>query len=159
MAMAAASRPTGADGRFLPRPALDRLAEGFEIEGDCWIWQGSPRGGGYGRIAVDGAVKGVHVAIYEMFEGPIPDGLELDHLCRNKKCMNPDHLEAVTHQENIRRSDNPMGVNSRKTHCDNGHLLEGTNLYIPPKRPNRRECKKCRAARVAAWTRRAESSP
>lgn len=71
-----------------------------------------------------------HRIIYEALHGPIPDGLQIDHLCRNKVCCNPHHLEPVTARENILRSNGQGAVNARKTHCIHGHPLEGDNLVI-----------------------------
>lgn len=69
----------------------------------CWIWQLSTVGAGYGRFQVDGKKHLAHRWHYEQVHGQIPDGLELDHLCRQYRCVNPDHLEPVTHIENVRR--------------------------------------------------------
>ena len=75
----------------------------------------------------------------------IPEGLTIDHLCRNRWCVNPEHLEVVTLKENILRGDSPSARNARKTHCLNGHLLSGENLYMTPE--GRRQCKTCRVVR------------
>lgn len=72
----------------------------------CWIWTGKQDGGGYGRLPRDGGLVGAHRAFYEAFVAPIPDGLQLDHLCRVPSCVNPLHLEPVTQTENVRRGAN-----------------------------------------------------
>lgn len=72
-------------------------------ENGCWIWQRSLGEKGYGVVRVDGRLVGAHKAYWERENGPVPDGLELDHLCRVRKCVNPAHLEPVTHRENVRR--------------------------------------------------------
>lgn len=84
----------------------------------------------------------VHRTSYEVFRGPIPVGLVIDHLCRNRLCCNPDHLEAVTFRENIRRGESVMAQKARATHCLKGHPLSGDNVYILPKN-NTRRCRKC----------------
>ena len=91
-----------------------------------------------------------HQWIYEQVIGTVPDGLELDHLCRTRNCVRPDHLEPVTHRENIVRSPiTPMGINARKTECDRGHPLSGDNLKIRP--CGRRECRACARLRQARF--------
>lgn len=80
---------------------------------------------------------------YELHKGSIPEGLELDHLCRNPRCVNPDHLEAVTHKENVRRGLSPAALNVRKTHCPMGHPLRDGNIYWRPDGKNYRECLAC----------------
>ncbi len=94
--------------------------------------------GKYGRI-------GAHRAAWIREHGPIPDGFEPDHLCRNRKCTNTEHLEVVTHKENILRGESPSAVNARKSACPKGHPLSGENVYIWEKRPGRfkRHCKTC----------------
>lgn len=98
--------------------------------GPCWEYGGYLNESGYGR-AVDRSRKSilVHRLSYVYFKGPIPGNLPLDHLCRNRKCFNPGHLEAVTHAENQRRGFSPWGINARKTHCKNGHEFTLENTF------------------------------
>lgn len=88
---------------FVSIPA--KLLARFDIddESGCWNWNG-PLSKGYGTVWADGRNRGAHCVLYELVVGPVPKGLELDHLCRNRRCCNPNHLEPVTHQENMHRS-------------------------------------------------------
>lgn len=97
----------------------------------CWLWFGRLTGKGYGATNKDGRYINAHRASYELVKGPIPDGLEIDHLCRVRCCVNPDHLEAVTHAENLRRAGPPPGKPAT-TVCPYGHA----------KQP-RKVCKEC----------------
>lgn len=110
---------------------------------DCWEWQGS-RHHGYGKFAAGRgrAPQQAHRVAYELEVGAIPEGLDIDHLCQNPPCVNPAHLEPVTHRENLRRSDGAPGINARKTHCPAGHPLTGDNLIT--KRSGARNCRTCR---------------
>lgn len=85
---------------------------------------------------------------HELHKGPIPEGLVIDHLCRNRGCVNPDHLEAVTQRENILRGEGLAAANARKTHCPKGHPYSGENLYVVPS-SGRRQCRICADARRA----------
>lgn len=95
----------------------------------CWLWQHQIDVDGYARIQLDGAQRYAHRWVWTLYRGPIPDGLELDHICRVHHCVNPDHLEPVTHQENILRGVSPTALNARKTRCVHGHELTNANLY------------------------------
>lgn len=108
-------------------------------ESGCWQWTGHLTRDGYGS-------QHPHRTAYEEFVGPIPDGLQIDHLCRNRACCNPEHLEAVTPRQNTHRGYGPAGLNARKTHCDKGHALTVENTYVhPPTSPRagRRTCREC----------------
>jgi hypothetical protein len=114
----------------------------------CWVWQLSLTTGGYGQIRIPELKRQgpAHRVYYERLVGPIPEGLELDHLCRNRACVNPSHLEPVTHQVNGLRGVGPCAENARKTHCIRGHELAGANLYVR-RDTGRRQCKACRELR------------
>jgi hypothetical protein len=101
----------------------------------CWEWLGTKSAAGYGQMRVAGSRQYTHRVSYEMFVGPIPEGLSIDHLCRNRACCNPAHLEAVTHAVNVARGERPT-----RTHCIHGHELSGRNLVI---RAEGRLCRQC----------------
>lgn len=128
------------------RPAEKRFWEKVKKGDVCWTWTGMKISKGYGYFWVDGVMQAAHRYSYELLAGPIPKGLELDHLCRNPACVNPDHLEPVTHRENSLRGESPAARNARKTHCKHGHPFSGANLYIHPTTGQRR-CRACTAAR------------
>lgn len=109
----------------------------------CIEYTGSRSRGGYGTVSVGGGTnRPAHRASYELVRGPIPDGLQLDHLCRNRICVNPAHLEPVTQRENLMRGEGPSAVHARQTHCVNGHEFTPENTYYDAKR-NRRTCRAC----------------
>lgn len=97
---------------------------------DCWLWAGAKHPLGYGNIRVAGKTSYVHRVIYEALVCELPANISLDHLCRQPACFNPDHLEPVTHKENVLRGIGPTAVNAKKTHCKQGHKLAGDNLRI-----------------------------
>ena len=106
------------------------------LSGKCWEWEGRVESNGYAQAKYGGQRGQVHRLVYEALVGPIPDGLTLDHLCENKRCYNPAHLEPVTIAENIRRA------RAKITHCKRGHKLADENLYVTP--DGRRNCRTCR---------------
>lgn len=108
---------------------------------ECWEWQGSRDRDGYGRVNK----KLVHRIAYEYFVGPIPDGLELDHLCRLRHCWNPAHLEPVTHRVNMMRGRGVGSENAAKTHCVNGHEYTPENTYVGSN--GWRQCRTCNRER------------
>lgn len=107
-------------------------------ESGCWLWVGAIQENGYGRFYIDGKMVQAHRYAYEQKHGLIPEGLELDHLCRVRLCVNPDHLEPVTRKENLSRG---INANSEKSHCPKGHHYSGENLYTQP--DGRRGCRAC----------------
>jgi hypothetical protein len=143
--------------RMTGRGVLDLLRAGrparlmalvHEEPSGCWTWTGALRNG-YGDTCVDGE-RYAHRWSYEHFVGPIPDGLTIDHLCRNKRCVNPAHLEPVAMRENILRSDSASAVNARKTHCIRGHRLPAPSVMNSRQERICRPCERIRRARRAA---------
>lgn len=129
----------------MSRPARDiveRLDERKIIdENGCWIWSGPlAHGTGYGSLHWRGGPKLVHRVSYIVYKGEIESKMVIDHLCRNKLCFNPDHLESVTTKENILRGTSPAAINSKKEYCINGHNLE-ENAYTYD---SKRLCRVCR---------------
>jgi hypothetical protein len=115
---------------------------------DCWNWTGCLNDKGYGLISFGGRNYRAHRIVWELFNGPFPRGLEADHLCRNRRCVNPAHIEPVTHQENMRRGNGGAHF-AAKTHCPQGHPYAGDNLYT--RSDGARVCKACWYGRIKAW--------
>lgn len=116
-----------------------------------WLWRAAVNEKGYGTWRLRGATTLVHRFSYEHFVGKIPNGLQIDHLCRTPSCVNPDHLEPVTHDENQRRGKNGV-LRVEKVECKHGHSLSGDNLYVF--KDGSRGCKECRRRASREYERR-----
>lgn len=141
-----------------PRPDY----KGETLSTVCRAWQGATGGGGYGQAWWDGKVRYAHILAWEDEHGPVPDGLQIDHLCRNKPCWNPAHLEAVTFAENLRRGARPVlspdalrrrtaktrAARLALTHCARGHPYDEENTYVDPH--GWRNCRTCKRGKDRA---------
>ena len=113
----------------------------------CWEWTAA-KSTGAGVFRLNGANVLAHRFAYEQLVGPIPTGLVLDHLCRNRACVRPDHLEPVTIGENVMRGEGACPRNARKTHCVRGHALSGSNIYESRLKHGHRICRVCASERA-----------
>ncbi len=107
----------------------------------CWLWRGFINNNGYSYFSYEGKNIRAHRFSYELFEGEIPDTLTVDHLCRVKNCVNPAHLQLTTNRDNVMRGNGVGVINSRKTHCPQGHRYSEENTYV---KKHGRECRICR---------------
>ncbi len=110
----------------------------------CWKWIGSTNGRGYGQMSVRNRPKAAHRVSYELHKGPIGKGYQIDHLCRNRGCVNPEHLEAVSQRDNVLRGVGSGAINAKKTHCAKGHPYSGDNLIKTLS--GQRKCRTCQSA-------------
>ncbi len=130
-------------------PKSADLTSRVDAVGPCWLWTGTIDRDGYGRVTVNQRQWRAHRYVWTQLVGDIPEGMTLDHLCRERSCVNPDHLEVVTPGENVRRGVGGKvtgAKNAAKTHCYKGHEYTPENTYRQPG-TNKRQCKECRRER------------
>jgi hypothetical protein len=145
-------RPRGQSKKGISGRFWERVSP--EPNSGCWIWTGAATAAGYGQMVANRKHRYAHRISYEMHVGAIPNGLELDHRCRNTFCVNPDHLEPVTHAENVRRGLGPERAGKRqrdKTRCPNGHPYTEGNIYY--RANGNRDCRICSIERSKAFQR------
>lgn len=125
-----------------PKDWMSRFNQKYNIlENGCWEWTGKIEKSGYGRFWKNGKSVFAHRFAYEIFNGVIPEKLTVDHLCKNRKCVNPNHLDLATRHENARRGNNKIANNKSITHCPQGHEYDIINTYV--KLNGERACKVC----------------
>jgi len=130
---------------------IDRIKASIDIDANgCWLWKWRLSKKGYAHMSVAGKKRYAHRIAYECLIGAVPDSLELDHLCRVRRCCNPWHLEAVTHVENLAR-----GANAKRARCWRGHEYSDANTYVDSK--GRRACRACNVIRSQKYKARLES--
>jgi len=123
----------------------------------CWDWAGSIHNStGYGYFYPSGETVLAHRFSYELNVGTIPEGLTIDHLCKNRRCVQPEHMEVVTIRVNLLRGDGFSGKNHRKTHCPSGHPYAGDNLIVTG--TGWRQCRRCHRKHQMKYDRESGSS-
>ncbi|MDB5317106.1 MAG: endonuclease [Rhodospirillales bacterium] len=128
---------------------LERLEQRTNIlPSGCWVWTGRLTRDGYGQMSVRGRTEGAHRLSYRAHHGGIPQGLQIDHLCRNRACLNPAHLRAVTHRVNTMAGFGVGALNAAKTACLRGHQFTGENHRVAP--DGERVCRPCANIRLRA---------
>lgn len=139
---------------------LRRFWGRVDKSGDCWLWTGAQFKSGYGLVKWEARTRKAHQIAWELTRGPLPFPLEPDHLCRVRNCVRPEHIEWVTHAENIRRARMAVGAangNGRKTHCAQGHEYTPDNTRVG--KSGKRYCRACHREDSARRWREGKGSP
>jgi len=129
---------------MLPARFWTKVVQQGPEDDPCWIWVASRNPGGYGQFQLDGRPQSAHRLAYTEMVAEIPAGLQLDHLCRNRACVRPDHLEPVTGRVNLLRGETFTAANVAKTHCPRGHEYAGENMRVDG---GHRTCRACERIR------------
>lgn len=137
-------------GGRTPEPLNQRIRRLADKSGNCWLWTGRLDKDGYGRITVNQRPGRAHRVAYETFVGAIPEGMEIDHLCRVRHCVKPDHLEPVPHQLNVARAFSANDAERNPDECLHGHVLDESNAYLVQGSRQCRECHRKRNREYAA---------
>lgn len=123
------------------RPVEERFWEKVDASGDCWEWTASLNHNGYGKFGISPSHSVLaHRFAWQTLIGDIPERMVIDHLCRNPRCVNPDHLRVTTRRQNTIAGYNPPALNARKTHCSQGHVYDEANIRITK---TGRRCRTC----------------
>jgi hypothetical protein len=121
---------------------IERFASKYVEDGDCWRWQGPLDKDGYGHFYFRRRGRRAHRFAWFLYRGPIPEGMVVNHVCKRRDCVNPQHLELLTPRENaLQDSLSPASVNARKTHCKQGHAYDRTY-------GGQRSCSRCQAEKT-----------
>ncbi len=134
---------------------MDKIWNKIEKTDTCWNWKGDTWSG-YGKIRIKSKNYRVHRLVYELLVGQIPTGLELDHRCRNRKCVNPEHLEPVTHAVNMERG---MPFRKQRTHCNQGHELTEDNIVRKKYKNHGTVCRICKNKTQIDYMNRKKKTP
>jgi hypothetical protein len=142
------------NGHYQRSTRLSPVDYAIDADTGCWVWQRSVTRGGYGRLRESGRMQYAHRLYYDRLRGPVPASLQLDHLCRNPRCVNPDHLEPVTCQENVLRGNTIAAHRKAQSHCIRGHAFTQANTIA---RGSNRACRECQRKAVRESQRRRRS--